>query len=171
MGEAVKKIEREALTEIMDWMDERFDDNIGSVAVAAAEMAVKQGYVSGVLWEEIGARTLHMIFRERMTTKRRGVLSLRTTEAQPVSRTGEEVALLEKSFPFYIDGKWYQLFDMVKEEVERVAMQYAELAAGNAFESNFLRAVACELNEGEKVRDKFNYDGIMKIRKEVANSN
>ena len=168
MAEPARDIKQGALDEVMGWMEGRFDGSIGSVAVAASRMVVKKGYISGGLWDEIGARTLHTIFRERMTAKRRRGLSLRTREGEATSRTDEEIAALEKSFPFYINERWYQLFDMTKEDVEQVAAYYADLAAGNAFECDFLTAVADELSEGELVRDKFNYEGLLKIREEVA---
>ena len=56
------------LMQYMEWVD---PNDIEHVATHTAKMAVSKGYVSGELWDEIGAKTLHNLFWERMTVKKR----------------------------------------------------------------------------------------------------
>ena len=156
------------LDNVMAWMEERFEHDMGSVSREAAQMASEQGLVSGPLWDEIGGKILRSIFRERITSKRRQGLSLKTKEPKEGSRTIEEMEQAECSFPYYVNGKWYQLFDLNKVEVEQVASHYNGLSQAHNFEFMFLSAVAEELGESQLVRDVFNIDGLKELRREVA---
>ncbi len=155
-------VEQESmLEEVLDYMDACFDGDLTTTAVSAVEYAGTNELIFGPLWDEIGVQVLKQIYRVRRIARSKG--QIRKT-ADPVVEDREGMA---KAMWYNIDGRYYNLFDLVKKEVEEIAEYYAGQAASYAFEETFLLKVANNLKKNQKVGDVFDLEGLRELRKKV----
>lgn len=161
----LEKLRTNTLNDLLDWMDEKFEGDLPSIAVAAAEKAKQEGLVSGPLWDEIGSRTLHQVYRlQRIGAGRRQMTRLSVVEydEQPIS--GNRAIL------YYIGGRYYNLLDMTIPELEEVAAHYNRLVESNGFERDYLMTIAGNLSEGQFVKDVFDVDSLKELRRDMVNN-
>ena len=151
------------LTEILDYMDEHFSGDLTVTAGAAAEYARNHGLAQGPLWDEIGVQVLKQVYRvQRIATSKACVRKASKMDGIAGSNTDA------RAMWYNISGRYYNLFDLTKPEVEEVAEYYSTQAASYEFEQQFLEKVARSLKKGQKVRDVFDMDGLRELRKKLV---
>ena len=183
MATAVKLEKRKALDDIMDFMDKHFTGNLTDTARNAAEKAVKDGIISGPLWDEIGIAALAQIYRVRRirTSKRfeegegHDKLEDQNAHAQPTSKTSGEgghpgceahIRHASHNSPkwYHLDGKYYDLYNMTKKEVEAVADYYGGMSETYSYEKEYLMKIASQLKDKQKVKDVFDEAKLRELR-------
>ena len=186
MVTVVKLEKRKALDDIMDFMDKHFTGNLTDTARSAAEKAVKDGIISGPLWDEIGIAALAQIYRVRRirTSKRfeegEGQYSCEAhrPSAQPASKTlgegGQRTVETHKAYAshnspkwYHLDGKYYDLYNMTKKEVEAVAAYYGGMSETYSYEKEYLMKIASQLKGKQKVKDVFDEAKLRELRVKV----
>jgi len=153
------------LEEIMDFMEENFNGNLQEVSIMAYEKVKEKGLINGPLWEEIGTQTMKELFKKRRLHPGRRSVSRRSEQKdapESKARNGNAMAWWVS-----IDGKWYNLLDLYKEDVEELACCYDKLAKTNGFERDFYLEVASRLKSGQMVKDVFDYTSLKELRKKV----
>jgi hypothetical protein len=163
-----ERIHKGILNELLDWMDSRFDGDLPTVAIAAAEKAKHEGLISGLLWDEIGARTLHQIYRlQRIALPRRQATRLIDDDKES---EGADVINSGRLILYYIGGRYYNLLDMTVDELKEVAAYYEKLSKSNGFERDYLLSIAGSLKKNQIVRDVFNVESLKELRREIVNN-
>jgi len=155
------KTETSVLQSIIDWMDENFTD-LNETAAAAAEKARRDGLVSGPLWNEIGAGTLRRIYKLRMNSARQNVVNLTSGRQKPVDNQNrpQNMDKVARGKLWFVPGlnEYFNIFDLTKKDLLDIADHYRKAMAG-------------QLKASQTVGDVFNWQGIEKIREEIAADN
>ena len=155
------------LTEVLDYMDKLFKDFNGDLNEAArgtAKFVKENSLASGPLWDEIGVQILKQIYRVQRIAPAKA--SVRKQPKIERFTSGQTTAAM--NLPYNIGGRYYNLFDLTKPEVEEIAEYYANQSASYEFEYRFLEEVANSLKEGQRVRDVFDMEGLRELRKKLA---
>ncbi len=158
---------------LIGWMLKRFDGtNAGELANQASKMAVKSGYISGDLWEEIGPRYLHGVFTDSLRTSRRQ--ALRPKAADEGSDEWERSSAIQCGKPKaefqYLPGinQWVDILNVRKSDIKRIAAAYENIAKGNAFERDFWRQIESKLKDNQVVGDVFDLDSLRELRRKIG---
>jgi len=159
-------IKTSSLEEILDFMEEGFDGDLDTISKQASQKAEAEGMIYGPLWEEIGSQTMKHLFKMRRLHPGRRSIS-RLTEQQE----NKDVPAYENknTMAWWVSlrGKWYNLLDLYKEDVEELASCYDKLAKTNGFERDFYSKVASKLENGQPVGQIFDIEALKELRKEV----
>jgi len=161
------------LKQVLDYMENNFNGNIGEVASLGAEYAKRKGLAFGPLWDEVGCKMLHEQFRKDRIQRPRWVVSRvageDATEAEPKGVNQSSVSKLKpKTWYVSINGTFYNLFDLYAEDVRDIAKSYQTLADANQFEAEFYNKVADKLPEGKRVGEVFTVDDLREMRRKDA---
>ena len=155
--------EKSCLEDVLDWMEGQFDGDLTTTAVAAFGMVKASNMVSGPLWNEVGVRILHHLYKINRIQRPRH-------DATRLTGDDDDNPMENKVIMYYNKGRYYNLLDMTAKEVKEVAGYYDSLVKGNAYERDFLLSVADRLAEGQVVGDVFNEDGLRELRREITNN-
>ncbi len=157
---------KQYLNDVLDWMETQFEGSILPVAIAAANRARADGLISGPLWEEIGSGVLHHLYKiKRIHRPRHDAVRLTVIKGREYRIKRENRAIM-----YYIDGRYYNLFDLTAKEVKEIAKHYDTLAKGNAYERDFLLSVADRLKGKQVVGEVFNEEGLRELRREITSN-
>lgn len=161
----------QALEKIISWMDKHFKGDLRMAASLASEKAKFDGLVAGPLWDEIGTRALMDVYRKRLKETKRLVTRDKDETADEINGDTETehtpTAAISHALWYHIDGRYYNLFDLAKPDVLKIAETYNKLARDNAEERDFLTKVAESLADGQQVKDVHTVDSLRELRKQV----
>jgi len=192
-----EKPKREALEEVLDYMDKHFKEgDLLKTAQMATEWAKQQKLVSGPLWDEVGCRVLKDAYRmQRLIPDRNKIKnvggrrghysheshgSLAPSTPKKIDKNigsggGHDncethsvpAPTSPRSLMYYIEGRYYDLMNLTKNEVKKIASHYDKLAKTNGFERDFLLKVANKLKGKQVVKDVFDIDSLRELRRKV----
>ncbi len=176
MAVTAKRLDQKnTLDDVLDWMEDNFNGDLVSVSVAAADMVKKKRLATGPIWDEIGVRVLHHTYKvQRIHRPRHKATRLRSGGGG--SGSGGSGSGLgsgdseSRAIMYYIDGKYYNLYDLTTAEINEIAAYYDTVAKGNAFERDFLLSVADRLSGDQVVGDVFDEEGLRELRREITNN-
>lgn len=155
---------KSALTEVLDFMESEFTGDLDETARHAAEFAKAKGMASGPLWDEIGVQVLKQVYRvQRIATSKANVRK-HSKVGEFTERCKEEI----KAMWYNVGGSYYNLFDLTKPEVEKIAEYYSNQAASYNFECQFLKKLAGSLKKNQQVGDVYDMDGLRELRKKLT---
>lgn len=160
------------LTEVLEYMkklfEEDFNGDLNEVAREAAKFVKENSLASGPLWDEIGVRVLKQLYRVQIIGAAKASIRKRPKVEHFADIPAENQEGKAMNLPYNIGGRYYNLFDLTKPEVEEIAEYYANQSASYEFEYRFLEEVASSLGEGQRVRDVFDIEGLRQLRKKLA---
>jgi hypothetical protein len=158
---------------LIDWMRERFDGiNAGELSKEAADLAAREGFISGPLWDEIGSKYLYRVFTEQLRASRRQALRPRASEEglDEWERSSMADAGQVKAEFKFLPGinQWIDILNVRKSDIKRIVSAYDNIAKGNGFEREFWRQIEGQLQEGQTVGDVFNIDSLRDLRSKMS---
>ena len=161
----------ENLKDLLDWMDDNFNGSLTELRKKAVKKAKAEELISGPLWDEIGEWTLHKLYRHHRIIPRRNQTvkgqeqEIVMNEATADDTTKKSMKTTNRVKLYPIDGEYYDLLNLTKEQVLRIAEKYDKLAKSNAYERNFLTEIAGNLKEGQQVKEVYSIEDIRELRK------